>query len=520
MKPHRFKIQVLMVLLSGIFLPAFSQQIEVTASKPDYNFGSTHVHKIIGHDPEHFYVIKYHSGQYYLEKLDRDLNLMLERPIKLFEGFKTYDLETACHFHNELYIFVSRRRFNDIILYFQKIDKSNLQPSTDLIELTTIPFMSGNWADFHFALSRHETKLLLACRTKLQWTKVQFNEYYVFGKDLELMWRRKDSFDFTGQGPRENKYVVDETGNVSILSLKKRESLLSLFSHYKNIYTIYCVSDNGRNFQEYPVTYRDKYIRGIKIIGGENGEVICAGLYSELFRYGVRGNFFFKINPVGGGIYDNSLHEFDDAMLARLAETKEPVIKDEELVSYVMTDMVLRENGRIICIAEQFFEQTYNTYNNLIVMCFDMTGNIYWSQVIEKRQDFNINVINDAEVLPVDYRDFVIETGTIDQYVDNYCSYALMAPLDRPDIIIFYNDNIKNLENPGENKNMIRPRKSYILAVVIDEFGNVVKQPVLKWKRKALFPEPLRYYDTLFNTIVIPAFKGNKYNYYKITAGF
>jgi len=40
----------------------------------------------------------------------------------------------------------------------------------------------------------------------------------------------------------------------------------------------------------------------------------------------------------------------------------------------------------------------------------------------------------------------------------------------------------------------------------------------LKWKKKALFPEPIRYYDTLYNTIIIPAFKGRKYNYYKITA--
>ena len=28
------------------------------------------------------------------------------------------------------------------------------------------------------------------------------------------------------------------------------------------------------------------------------------------------------------------------------------------------------------------------------------------------------------------------------------------------------------------------------------------------------------YYDTLYNTIVIPAFKGRKFNYYKITAKF
>lgn len=514
------KIWWLFIPLAMMPLLLRSQQIEVSSSNPDFNFGSTNLHKIIGHDIDHYYVIKYHSGQYYLEKLDGNLNIMLERPIKLFEGLKTYDLETVCHFYNELYIFVSRRRFNDITLYYQKIDKSNLQPSTDLIELTTIEFINGNWADFHFALSRQEKRLMVACRIKLEWSKVQFNELYVFGENLELIWKRKDSFEFTKQGPRDNKYIVDEIGNVSILSVQKRESIISVFSRIKNSYTIYCYSGNGRDFKKYPITYPNKYIRGIKIIGGEQGELICAGLYSELYGFGVRGSFFFKIYPGGGGIYDNILNEFDDAMLAKLAETKEPIIREEELVAYVMTDLVLRENGRIIFIAEQFFDQTYDTYNNLIVICYDMTGTVYWSQVIEKKQDFNVTIIRDLEMETSEYRDYILETGALNQYVENYCSYALMAPLDRSSIILFYNDHIKNLNSTDKIRSLGRPKKSYILAVMIDEFGNIVKQPLLKWKRKALYPEPLRFYDTLYNTLVIPAFKGNKFNYYKITAGF
>ena len=56
------------------------------------------------------------------------------------------------------------------------------------------------------------------------------------------------------------------------------------------------------------------------------------------------------------------------------------------------------------------------------------------------------------------------------------------------------------------------------MAVTIDEYGNINKQPLLKWKKKALFLEPIRFYDTLHNSIVIPAFRYRKFNYYKITA--
>ena len=62
--------------------PVISQDIDVSVSDFDYNFGSTSVHKIFGHDDQFFYVIKFHSNQYHIEKLDKDLNLVKEVPLK------------------------------------------------------------------------------------------------------------------------------------------------------------------------------------------------------------------------------------------------------------------------------------------------------------------------------------------------------------------------------------------------------------------------------------------------------
>jgi hypothetical protein len=190
-----------------------------------------------------------------------------------------------------------------------------------------------------------------------------------------------------------------------------------------------------------------------------------------------------------------------------------------ELINYFITDMVLRSNGRIIIIAEQVFEQTQNTYNNLLVTCYDSDGRVYWTRVIRKRQDFNYRSVTFAGVELQDYRDFVMDSGYIAPEIENYCSYALMAPWDKPDIILFFNDHIRNLE---EQKKLIRfnqPRKSYLLAVTVDEYGNVTRTPLVSWKKKARFPEPIRFYDTHRGIIVIPAFRFRDFNYYWITAG-
>jgi len=513
----------LSLLISLPPFAALTQDITdgITYAQSDYDIilGGTSMHKVIGHDNSNYWVIKHFGNQFHLEKLDNDLNFIATEPLKMYEGLRTYDAEYFVHFYDELYVFMTRRGFSDITLYYQKIDKTTLKPSTGFIELTTIDFVRGNWADFHFSLSRNRTKLLVAARTKMQWSGVQFNEFYVFGKDLTPEWSAKDSYEYEGQGPRDNKYLVDDQGNVSILSLIKRESIMSLFREMRNLYTVYRYTDEGKTFREYPVTLNERYIRGLDIIAGPTGELICAGLYSEPFRSGMRGTFLFKIDPVTGSIYANVLHPFDDNLLGMLDELDEPTIKDEELIEYVVSDLVLRENGNIILIAEQFFEQNYDTYNNLVITCFDPYGSVYWSKVLTKNQDFNISTIT-AEIEPEQYRPFILETGALDIATRNLCSYALMAPVDESGIIIFYNDDVRNIgyENPVKNFN--RPRKSCIMAARVDEFGNISKQALITWQRKGYFPEPLRYYDTLYDTIIIPAYRERKFTYFKITALF
>jgi hypothetical protein len=520
MKTFGKSLLAILLLLPGWQMTTFSQNIEVASSNPDFINSTAKVHKIIGHDPDHFYVIKFFAGQYYLQKLDRNLNPMTEKPIKLFEGIKTYELENVVHFGNELYVFFSRARLNDITLYYQKIDKGSMAPSTEITEVTTVRNIKGSWADFHITLSRQETRLLIACITKLNWSKDQFNEFYVYGEGLNLLWKMKDSFQFQGLGPRDNTYLVDEFGNVSILSVLRNENFLSLIrKRQRNLYSIYRYTHDGQTYNEYPVTLGNNYIRGIRIVAGEQGELICAGLYSELFNSGVKGTFFYKIDAETGRIYDNSLNPYDQALMSQLAAMKEPMRNDEELVYYFITDMVLRENGRIMMIAEQVFDQTYDTYNNLIVTSFENNGLVYWNRLIEKNQDYNF--LHSTERIELsDDRDYIMATGFINQGLQNFCSYALMAPLGRSGIILFYNDDIRNRDGGQERKNFNRPKKSYILAVAIDEYGNLTRKPLTEWKKKALFPEPIRFYDNLHETIVIPAFRGRKYNYYKITATF
>jgi hypothetical protein len=496
---------------------SLAQKYTVQAGEKSLIQNSITKHKIFGHDSLNYYVVEFSGTQYYLVKLDPLLNPVQKESIKLFKGLKSFELEYIVDFYDQIYLFVSLTQFNSISLYYQKIDKKTLKPSSEPLKITTIDNIKGSWADFHFALSREETRLMIAGRTKIGLSGAQFNEYYVFGKDLNLIWKKNDSYEFKGQGPRDNVYLVDEEGNISIISLLKRESLMSLFRQNKNMYSIYRYTSDGNEFHEYPITLGSRYIRGIKIAAINKNELVCTGFFSETFKTGIKGTFLMRINQTGQ-MGKPFLNDFEEGALDELSGLNEPMIKGDELVSYVMSDIVFRNNGKILLIAEQIFYQTYNTYNNIIVTCYNVNGGVDWTRIIPKKQNFNYKVFEYTGVNLVDYRNFIRETGFFNPITENCCSYALMAPVDKSGIVLFYNDHIANLDAPNSLKAFSQPKKSYLLAVSIDEYGSITKTPLIPWKKKMLYPEPMRYYDTLGNTLVIPAFKNRSVNFYKLEA--
>jgi hypothetical protein len=100
----------------------------------------------------------------------------------------------------------------------------------------------------------------------------------------------------------------------------------------------------------------------------------------------------------------------------------------------------------------------------------------------------------------------------------NFCSYALVAPTDGDKIAIVFNDHIKNLtEEQAKPKNFANPKKSYLAAVEIDQTGYMEQYPILEANRKSLHPQPLNYYDTRTNQIILPAYRSRKYKFLKLT---
>ena len=147
-------------------------------------------------------------------------------------------------------------------------------------------------------------------------------------------------------------------------------------------------------------------------------------------------------------------------------------------------------------LAENEFDQHYDTYQNIIAASFSPGGNLNWKSVIPKRQG-------------------------IDPYSSfNYSSYSVHAPWYTDKIYLVFNDDDKNEEWPPENG--IKPfhpnDRANLKAIGIGPSGEISSSIIYrKTKKRMKTPIPLQYYDMLNKQMVIPSMRLKRYNYLKIT---
>jgi len=260
-------------------------------------------------------------------------------------------------------------------------------------------------------------------------------------------------------------------------------------------------TNNGEDFKEYKIDIRDKFISDLTVRVGNDGNLICAGFYSEKGIDNTKGTYFFRINSETKEIYNQNLKEFDFEFLttyfrprelerAQKAARRGDKNKQAELYNFSLDDLIMRSDGGAVLVAEQYYvhevreydrfnagiggfnnrvggfngrnnyriDYHYN-YNDIIVVNIKPTGEIEWSARIPKRQE----TVNDGG------------------YYSSYTRAILPTGL-----YFVYNDNSRNFENGGGKNNRIFDfgggGNSVITVAKIDKNGEVSRFPLFKNK--------------------------------------
>ena len=475
-------------------LQSIRAQVEMQWSDDLFLTSENKIPKIFGYDETGYYMLT-DDYTWAIEKLDADMQHAGIEYLNLNKGFRTFELVDVVHFHDTLYLFTNEMRMKSMILYVETINKETLEQNEDRRRIIEVFNMGGWIADFDITLSKLEQKLLVSERIVIYGQKTEEVHFMVFGKGMELEWEARESIHHDRKIYKEAEFVVDDKGNAYMLSLYFDPVLVQNLNPRKNSYSVIACTDKGGSVKTYRIDISERYIRGIGIEPGVNDDLMVAGFYSpSLNDFTVDGVFSLSIDYRTKEMRNLKFHEFAPYFIEENMDRKQGK-ELKYLYSFNLDHMALRKNGNMVLVAEQMYDQSFDTYKNLLVVCLTPDGEISWERSITKNQNHNKNSY------------------------PNYSSYAFLAPHDRNKVEIIFNDHLKNMDaaEGKPRKNFQYNNKSYLKHVTLGRLGEVGEETIyVRDKRKLLIPAPYYFYDMKNHEMIIPALRYRKYKFAKI----
>lgn len=493
------KTFVFYIVFLFLLIPAIAQQQESSIGVqvgPELKMNNNIlVPMIFGHNETGYYAYSfdYREG---IVQYDTAFRFVRSKYLNLMNGFRKKTLLALFYFHDSLYMFTSDERTRNIQLFVETIDKETLEQNNDVRLLMDVRNMSGWTAEFKFKLSRQQNNLLIYSNLDVLSKKIQDLHFEMYGKGMNLEWEADQRIVYTGRRPRESIIEVNEKGDAFVISLLDDQGLRSLWQNIKNRYTLVAITENGQHANAYTLNLPGYYIRGVQIEPGGQYDLSVAGFYSPSFnRSLIDGIFYFDLDNTAGEFRNRQMHEFEPWFI-KDAVSGGPKREHEELFDFRVRQLIRLKNGDVVLLAENEFEQDYDTYLNIMAASFGYGGIEKWKRVIPKRQGINR------------YEAF------------NYSSYSVHAPWYADKLYLIYNDHIRNGVWPPEGKmKSFHPNEKTNLKVVgIGPSGELSSHVVYsKSRRRMRTPLPMQYYDMLDHRVVIPALRSKRFNYLKLS---
>lgn len=447
---------------------------------------------VVGYDETGIYALKTISKGLYgmssylaLEQYDHEMNQTRSVEIELEHQKKSLSLEFVLQYNRELYLFSSFKDQKEKrnLLYVQQVNKKSLKPEGMPREIASISYegeKKKNSGNFGYSLSGDSTKMLVFY--SLPHSKKEYERFgfHVFDQDLKEIWTKEITLPYEEQLYEVERYKVDNAGNVHLLGMifhEKRKEKRKGEVNY--LYQVLSYRNQGNSLTEYPVEIPSKFLNDMQIAITPEQDIICAGFYSEEGTKSIRGSYFVKIDGRTKELKRKSFREFSADFITRhmserqadKARKKIEKGKNVEMYKYALDELVIREDGGVILIGEQYYINTYTfnsmgpngmmnhrtvtyyNYNDIIVININPEGAIEWEQKIPKVQSTK-------------------EDGGF------FSSYVMALVEDK--LFFVFNDNPKNLfPQPGKRYNFNPGKKqSTVMLVTMDRNGRQKKAPL------------------------------------------
>lgn len=484
-----------------IFIPgtAFAQEVDVQWGETIKENKYSEILNFVGHDDSSYYVIKGPRG-YSEDEIDPNhypgsyLNNSLEtgivqlssemKPIKetVIEGKKN-ELKHLATYKVKDHVYTFSRKFNKerkfYEIFVQSVGRQELEVKDDIRKVAEIANSSKVLdSRVDFAFSKDSSFILVYTNTQSRKKDPDKFGIHIFDRDMEPKWSKEVVLPIRESQFIVEDFIVDDLGNVYLIAkhylVRGRETVKGRPAFE---YVVYGYRNEGKEQVDYILNLRSHFLSDLHLEVAPTGDLICAGFYSDESNEVVTGTFFFTVDAKTKEIKQKSLYEFDmDFLAMNLNDRKRERLKRRiangkgaGLNKFDIRDLVTREDGGMMLVAEQYFVRELSDYdpnasipslrykyyyNDIIVISVSPQGNIEWATKIPKRQ--------------------VSEN-------DNgyYSSFALM--IKGRNLHFLYNDHKVNIEEQRTEKlkNFQLDDDNGIVAMAtVDSQGNVLRKPL------------------------------------------
>jgi len=448
-KPSHMKLKLFLFLLLlnvnlfaqnglGKFSVKWGPQLKGT------NSGS--ISDLIGMDDDFYYFGARLKNDLTIEKLDKNLdnpvNFIFEE--KNRETKERFSLFERVYFADRLYVFKTNidKDTKTTTLLAEEVNKKTMTSVGSDKKIAAIQYEKRREkGDFSIYTSANDSYLMVIEEIPVEKDENEKFNVIMFDNALNITWKKNIQLPYQNTLFRTNKFMVDDNGNFYVLGILYRDKDSWVKKEVNYTHHIIVFNDQGNSTIDYEVKLKDKFIADITFRINKDGDITCAGFYSNLGKGGINGAFFLTLDPISKQVKASNFKEFDmDFMTEYMTEKEEKKAKkneekgkEMELGSYHLRSLIKRSDGGAILVAEQIYIYTYTypcgnnmtcsatiyNYNDIIVVNIDAEGKIEWSKKVPKRQRSK----NDG---------------------GSYSSFALMVTDDF--IGFIYNDHRDNLE--------------------------------------------------------------------------
>ena len=428
-----------------------------------------------------------------IQRLDAQLNPQPATPFRMFHEGQELDVEKAIRYRSDIYVFGSRRNYGRRAkeLYGTRVDLNTLQAAIDPVLVATLPLLNRSVdGEFAYKFSRDSSRFCIFSRAGASRRDPRHLGFHVFDDGFNLQWSESVTLPYLEQQFEVTDFVVDREGNTYILGkLYPTDRRMSLRSRQRFEYRVIAFREDGQESEEYVINVKNRYLSDIHLEIAPDGNLICAGFYSERNNLSARGTFYLTINATTKEVLTSSFYDFSvDFLTLNLTDGQErrkrrkvAKGKNVELYQYDIRDLVPRGDGGVVLTAEQFFVQTVSTtdprtsvpitrilyhFNTILVVSISPEGQIEWATKIPKFQK-----------------------ATQDQA--SFASYALM--ITDAHLYFIYNDHRKNIDEQRVNRLRnfsLDDRNGVVAMASVDPEGKVERKKLLPQKEIETLTQP------------------------------